>query len=155
MLFRSVEFADFQCPYSKEESATVRRMLAQYGDRVRLVYRDLPIASLHPDAAQAAMAARCAGEQGKYWAYHDKLFANSPQLDFASLVRFAKESGLDAVSFQTCLASNRYKAEVDADAALAARVGVEGTPTFFFNGIKVEGAVPEEVFERAIKAMSY
>jgi protein-disulfide isomerase len=147
-----VEFADFECPYSKEEAPVIRQLMAKYGDRVRFVYRDYPIESLHADARQASVAAECAREQGKFWAYHDKLYANAPSLGFSSLLRYAEEAGLDEMQFERCLTENRYLDAVVKDTAAAAELGVAGTPTFFLNGQKVEGAVPVEAFERLIES---
>lgn len=148
-----VQFADFQCPFSKDEATVFRTLMAKYGDRVRFVYRDYPLDEIHPDATQAALAAECAGEQGKFWNFHDKLFLNSPALSFADLTRYAEETGLDSVQFEKCLVDQRYKSQVDADRAAAMRLGLRGTPTFFFNGQRVEGAIPAQVFEELIKKL--
>lgn len=148
-----VEFADFECPYSREVSGTVRRIMAKHGDKVKLLYRDFPIASIHPSAFQAAVAAECAREQGKFWPYHDKLFANSPALGYADLIRYGDELGMDRRQFEKCVADNRYKAKVEADLNTAKLLQLQGTPTFFFNGQKVEGAIPEDIFERLVDNM--
>lgn len=102
-----VEFADFECPYSKEVSSAARRVMAKHADKVKLIYRDYPIALLHPNAFQAAMAAECAREQGKFWPYHDKLYANSPSLGYADLLRYGGEIGLDQKQFEKCLVDSR------------------------------------------------
>lgn len=148
-----VQFADFQCPFSKDEATTFRTLMAKYGDRVRFVYRDYPLDDIHPDATQAALAAECAAEQGKFWNFHDKLFLNAPALSFADLTRYAEETGLDSKQFEKCLVDERYKGKVDADRAAAVRLGIRGTPTFFFNGQRVEGAIPADIFEELIKKL--
>jgi protein-disulfide isomerase len=148
-----VQFADFECPYSREVSNAVRRVMARYGDRVRLIYRDFPLAAIHVNAFQAAVAAECAREQGKFWPYHDKLYLNSPALGYDSLLRYGQEIGLEPRQFERCLAENRYRSKVDADIASAKLIGLQGTPTFFFNGQKVEGAIPEDIFERIVADM--
>ena len=148
-----VQFADFQCPFSKEEATIVRTLMLKYGDRVRFVYRDYPLDTLHPDATQSALAAECAREQGKFWAYHDKLFVNSPVLGFQDLNRYAEEAGLDTRQFEKCLVDERYREKVEEDRALAERLGLRGTPSFFFNGQRVEGAIPAQVFEDLIEKM--
>jgi hypothetical protein len=102
-----VEFADYECPYSRDVSTAVRRIAARYGDRVRIIYRDFPIGVIHPNAYGAAMAAECAGEQGKFWPYHDKLYANAPSLGYADLIRYGDELGLDRRQFEKCLADGR------------------------------------------------
>lgn len=148
-----VQFADFQCPFSKEEATVVRTLMRKYGDRVRFIYRDYPIDALHPDATQAAMAAECAREQGRFWAYHDKLFANSPALGFQDLSRYAEEVGLDKTQFERCLAEDRYRAKVEEDRALAERLRLPGTPTFFLNGQRVDGAIPADAFEQLLERL--
>lgn len=148
-----VEFADFQCPFSKDEATIYRTLMRKYGDRVRFVYRDYPLESLHPDAKQAALAAECAREQGKFWAYHDKLYVNAPALAFPDLTGYAEQAGLDPVQFEKCLVDERYKDKVAADEALAAKLGLRGTPTFFLNGQRVEGAIPADVFEGLIEKL--
>ncbi|MEY4722758.1 MAG: hypothetical protein RLZZ324_271 [Candidatus Parcubacteria bacterium] len=145
-----VEFADFQCPYSKEASTAVRSIAAKHGGTVRVIFRDYPLTDLHPDAREAAIAASCAQEQGKFWAYHDRLFQSSPALGAADLLRFASESGLDTVQFQKCFTEERYAKRVDADTAQAQSLGLAGTPTFFFNGKRVEGAMSQDEMERII-----
>lgn len=148
-----VQFADFQCPYSKEEATVVRRLMRKYGDRVRFVYRDYPLSTIHPDAMQASLAAECAREQGRFWAYHDKLYLNAPALGFQDLITYSEEIGLDGRQFEKCLVDERYRDKVEEDRALAERLGLRGTPTFFFNGQRVEGAIPEDVFESLIQKM--
>lgn len=148
-----VEFADFQCPYSKDESLVVRTLMQKYGDKVRFEYRDFPLTELHQDATQAAVAARCAMEQGKFWSYHDKLFVNAPLLTRAMLEQYAVEAGLDPVQFNRCLTDQRYLGAVSSDSAAALRLGLQGTPTFFLNGHRIDGAIPADVFEDLIQKM--
>lgn len=143
-------FADFECPFSKDAYTAYRALMAKYGDRVRFIYREHPLGSIHPEAMQAAMAAECANEQGRFWVYHDKLFLNSPALAFDDLVRYAGETGMDEQQFERCLAEGRYRSTVEVDGAAAIALGVRGTPTFFFNGRAVEGAVPQDVLETLI-----
>ena len=140
-----VEFADFGCPFSREASYVVRA-LAEHTDVVRYVYRDFPIIDLHPGADLAAEAGECAQEQGRFLDYHDKLYQNQFDLSGASLKRYAEEIGFNTTAFNNCLDSRRYKDEVEEDRQAGIAVGVRGTPTFFFNGIKVEGAIPRDVF---------
>lgn len=141
-------FADFECPYSKDAYAGYRALMAKYGDRVKFIYREYPLVSIHPNAKQAAVAAECANEQGRFWAYHDKLYLNAPSFGFADLVRYGDEVGLDGKQFETCLAEGRYTKEIDADSKAAVELGVRGTPTYFFNGRSVEGAVPQDDLEQ-------
>jgi protein-disulfide isomerase len=146
-----VEFADFGCAYSREESFVVRSMASTFGDRVRFVYRDFPITELHPDAMNASEAAECAAEQGRFWEYHDKLYANQDDLSESALVRYAAELNLNQGEFKRCLASDRNLPEIEEDIAAGTTAGVRGTPTFFFNGIRIPGAIPEDVFIKLIE----
>ncbi len=145
-----VEFADFQCPYCGAEYQTVREIMVKYAPSVRFIYRDFPIADVHPEASKASEAGMCAHEQGKFWPYHDKLYANQSALDVASLKRYAVEVGVDVDQFNTCLDSGEYEAEVEEDLLDGLAAQVEGTPTFFFNGYKVAGLIPKAVFEEVI-----
>jgi protein-disulfide isomerase len=143
-----VEFSDYQCPYCRRVAPTVREVLSRYGDQVSLVFKDLPL-SIHPQAAKAAEAARCAGEQGRYWDYHDALFAASALSD-ASFEELAHSVGLNVSRFQECLASRRQRAAVEADVRQAQALGISGTPAFLINGILLSGAQPLEAFTRII-----
>jgi protein-disulfide isomerase len=120
-----IEFSDYECPYCRRWHTEVFNQLRQeYGDKIRFVYRDFPLSSIHPDAEPAAEAANCANEQGAFWQYHDLLF-----------------SGID---------SGRYSQEVQADYQYASQLGVRSTPTFFINGLPVVGAQPYDVFKQVI-----
>ena len=145
-----VEFSDFHCPFCRRVIPTLAQLESQYGEKIKLVFRDFPIESLHPGAIKAHEAARCANEQGKFWPFHDKLFAgpstSSPEL-FKGL---AKEVGLDAVAFDTCLGSGKYQAAIRQDIEEGTRAGVSGTPAFFINGRLISGAQPLEAFARVI-----
>lgn len=146
-----VEFADFDCPFSREASGVVRSVVARYGDRVRLVYRDFPIAEIHPEAFAASEAAECAAEQGRFWEYHDKLYMNQGDHNDEALLRHATELNLNAGEFKRCLTSGRNAAEVEEDYAAGVAAGVRGTPTFFFNGIRIPGSIPEDVFVKLVE----
>lgn len=124
-------------------------MLKEYGGRVRLIFKDLPLAS-HDRARPAHEAARCAGALGRYWAYHDKLFANQPSFERADLLRYAGEVGLPGDKFTVCLDERRFAAAVEADVEQARAIGVRGTPTFVVNGRVVAGALPVEDFRTLI-----
>jgi protein-disulfide isomerase len=145
-----VMFGDYECGFSKEASTVFRRMAVRYGDRVRFVYRDYPISRIHPRAFTAASAAECAGEQRKFWEYHDKLYLNAPALDYSDLSAYAQQVGLDTNQFERCLSDGRYDARVNEDLSLAESLGLRGTPTFFFNGRRVEGALIEADFIKAV-----
>ncbi len=150
-LLTVVEFADFGCPYSKQESYAVTALAKQY-PQVRFIYRDFPLTDLHPGADLAAEAAQCANEQGKFWDYHDILYRHNGEFLFDTLVDYAAQINLDADDFTECLESGRYTEEVAQDSADGVAAGVVGTPTFFFNGQKIDGAVPYDIFRDLIEA---
>lgn len=146
-----IEFSDFQCPYSKRYSDEILPMiLSNYGDRIRYVYRDFPLSSIHPKAQKAAEAAQCAFEQGKFWEYHDLLFKNQGKLELADLKAYALSLGLDEGKFNLCLDSDKYAPEVQKDIQDGQTYGVTGTPTFFINGRKAIGALPYATFKTII-----
>ncbi len=145
-----IEFSDFQCPYCRTVQATLKRLRERFGDRVRLVFRDLPILDLHPGADRAAEAARCAADQGKFWEYHDVLFANPDKQKPEDLVRHARDLGLALPRFEDCVTTRRFAAAVAADVADAKSLGLGSTPTFFINGRILVGAHPYENFERLV-----
>jgi protein-disulfide isomerase len=145
-----VKFEDFQCPFCKQVQPTFNDLLSRYNGKVKLVHKDLPLQSLHPQARQAAEAARCAYEQGKFWEYHDKLYANSPKASTDNLKSYAKEVGLNVDSFDRCFASGKYKAVVQQDLNEGAQLGLSGTPTFFINGREISGNQPLEALEAII-----
>ena len=122
------------------------RALAEHTDAVRYVYRDFPIEELHPGATLAAQAGECAQEQNRFFDYHDKLYQNQFNLSPDALKRYAQEIGLNAAAFNTCLDTGRYAEEVEEDRLAGVGAGVRGTPTFYFNGVKIEGAIPRDIF---------
>ena len=144
-----IEFSDFQCPYCLKANPTVMQVLKTYGDRIRFVYRNFPLPN-HPNARPAAEAAQCANEQGKFWPYHDRLFALGGRLSDEDLKRAATDSGVDTAKFDNCVATHKYKADVDADVAAGEAAGVDGTPAFFINGRVLTGAQPFEAFKQII-----
>lgn len=141
-----VKFEDFQCPYCKAVQPTFAELLKRYDGKVKLVHKDLPLDAIHPQARDAAEAARCAGEQGKYWQYHDKLYAHSPRFSIEDLKNYAKETGMDASNFERCLAGGKFKQAVQNDVSEGAALGLSGTPAFFINGRELTGAQPMEAF---------
>jgi protein-disulfide isomerase len=145
-----VEFSDFQCPFCKTANATVKQVLDKYPGKVRLVFRDYPLASLHPQAPKAHEAARCAGDQAKFWEYHDVLFERSPKMSPQDLKQYARDLKLDAAAFDQCLDSGKHAAGVDKDFQEGAGLGLTGTPSFFINGKQVVGAQPLATFQRIV-----
>ena len=141
-----VKFEDFQCPFCKQVQPTFVDLLKRYDGKLRLVHKDLPLEAIHPQARQAAEAARCADEQGKFWSYHDKLYAGSPKLSPEELKSYAKEVGLNVDSFEHCLTTRKYQAIVQKDLSEGTQLGLTGTPTFFINGREVSGNQPLDIF---------
>jgi protein-disulfide isomerase len=136
-----VLFSDFQCPYCARIGPTLDEAQRAYGDRLRIVWKHQPL-SFHPHALPAAEAAEAAREQGKFWQMHDGLFAAQRDLSPATYERLAKEIGLDVRRFAEATRSGKFRARVEEDQRLAARIGAQATPTMFVNGEKIEGAVP-------------
>lgn len=144
-----IEFSDFQCPFCLTAFPTVQQVLSTYGDRIHFVYRHYPLAN-HPRARPAAEAAACANEQGKFWAFHDRLFSNQQLLEDANLKEHAAQLGMDAAQFAACYDSRKYTADVDADIRAGDEAGVSGTPAFYINGRMLSGAQPFEAFKQII-----
>ena len=133
-----IEFADYQCPFCSKIGPTLKDLLASKGDKVKVVFRDLPLPS-HKNARMAAEAAECADEQGKFWAYNELLFNNQQSLSIENLKDYAKGIGLNTEKFNQCLDTGRQSSEVEKDAAEAKRAGITSTPSIFINGYYVSG----------------
>lgn len=146
-----VEFADFSCEFSAEAFPAIRELAAKYPDKISLVFRFFPGHSETATAKTAALAAFCAQDQGKFWAYHDKLFQNHGQFEPVDLKIYAAQTGLEAAAFDACLAAKKFEKRLEGDISDGAALGVQGTPTFFVNGEKVEGAIPLEAWEKVLK----
>jgi len=145
-----VEFSDFQCPYCHKWFAETWPLIQQaYAGKIRLVYRDFPLTSLHPDAEPAAEAASCAGEQNQYWPFHDRLMGGD-QFGDDVYQAYASSLKLDLVKFKDCLTSHRFQTAIQNDANYGASLGITGTPTFFVNGIPLVGAQPFSTFKTVI-----
>lgn len=144
-----VEFSDFQCPYCSLAANAVNELKDKYGDRVRFVFRQYPL-NFHKEAHLAGQASLAAHAQGKFWEYHDKLFANQKALGRADLEKYAEEVGLDMDAFKKALDEGTYKATVDAELELGGEVFVEGTPTMFVNGVRVANATDVQSISTAI-----
>jgi protein-disulfide isomerase len=149
-----VEFSDFQCSFCRKFWAdTLPKLKDTYikQGKVRFSYRHFAI--LGKFSEQAAMASECAGEQGRFWEYHDKLFTNQGGLAFtqSKLEQYARELGLKTANFKRCLTSEKYRKKVEGETAVAASLGARGTPTFFVNGRLMVGAQPFDVFQSVIE----
>ncbi|MDP3795232.1 MAG: DsbA family protein [bacterium] len=149
-----IEFADFQCPFcGRFFSDALPQIKEQYvrTGKVKFVYRDFPLKSIHPDAVKAGEAAQCAHEQGKFWQYHDYLYEHQEALAVADLKGAAAAIGLDQAMFDECLDSGKYNAEVNKDYGDGVAAGVSGTPTTFVNGRPLVGAQPFAAFQQYIE----
>lgn len=150
-----VEFSEFQCPFCKRYfDETYNKIWEEYGNKINYIFRDYPL-PFHPLAQITAEAARCAGDQGKYWDYHNLLFSRhgewSNQTDAVPLLTtFAVDLKLNEADFSACLSSGKYTQSVKDDLALGQRLGIGGTPSFFINGRLLVGAVPFESFKAII-----
>ncbi len=146
-----VKFEDFQCPFCRKAQATLAEIVSKYPEKVKFVHRDFPLDSLHPASWKAHEAARCAGEQGKFWEYHDKLFSSAPNHGPEQLKAYAQQTGLDVAAFERCVTTAKYQTAVQRDIDEGTRFGVNATPAFFINGRLLSGAQPLENFVRVIQ----
>jgi protein-disulfide isomerase len=155
-----IEFGDYQCPSCRQFWKDIEpRLKKDYIDtgKVKLVFRDFPLMQIHPEALMAANAVNCAGEQGKYWQFHDKVFREQYnrgddiiRMKAADLKKWAKEIGVDQAKFDQCLDSEKFKSEVLKDKADGDAAGVQGTPTFFINGRAMGGAQQYPEYKKLI-----
>lgn len=134
-----VEFSDYQCPYCKQAEPIVEELLERYADKIRFEYRHFPLEEIHPRARPAAEAATCAGAQGRFWDFHRLVFEKSPALSDDELRTYAESLSLDLAAYDACRSESAAREQVDSDLAAGKSAGVEGTPTFFINGISVIG----------------
>lgn len=146
-----IEFGDFRCTFCRRfNDETLNPLLAMYADDVRYVYRDYPI--LGPASLVGAIASECADDQGRFWEFHDWLYANQQNFNREAFVAYATELEMDIEAFGMCLDTNAPEAGIMADLTVGQSLGVGGTPTFFLNGRMITGAQPIQVFQQAIDA---
>jgi NhaA family Na+:H+ antiporter len=134
-----VWYGDYECDYCGRAFPVIQQLLAEHGERFRLIYRHFPVASIHPHAAAAAQAAEAANAQGKFWAMHDLLFQNQDHLADADFSHYALRLGLEIYRFNSDLSSQRFAARIARDYQSGIDAGVTGTPTFFINGFRYRG----------------
>ncbi|NIP32931.1 thioredoxin domain-containing protein [Candidatus Saccharibacteria bacterium] len=146
-----IEFADFMCPYCADASLTVRGLVAEYPNDIRYIFRDFPIEELHPGSSRIHIAGECAKEQGKFWPFHDKIFQNQESVTPENVSAYAAQAGISISEFDYCMNSGKYDKEVEYDINDGRRAGVVGTPTFFVNGIKIEGALKTQDWETLVQ----
>src|SRR5256885_1668793 len=146
-----VEWSDFQCPYCGKVEPTLQQLREEYNGKIRLAWKNQPL-SFHPNAMPAAEAAMAAGEQGKFWEFHDALFKQQNKLGPELYDEVAKEIGLDMSRFHASIEAHSHAAQIKADMAAGSALGADGTPTFFINGKKLVGALPVDSFRQVIDA---
>ncbi|MGQ9838508.1 MAG: DsbA family protein [Cyanobacteriota bacterium] len=146
-----VEFSDFQCPFCARAHDTLKQFMADHGDEVTLVYKHLPLTSIHPEAMSAARAAWAAQRQGKFWEFHDELFANQSQLGDEFYIATAERLGLNVEKFNRDRYSRAAERSIQRDIDMASQLGITGTPHFSLNGFSFSGAQPLQVFEQTLE----
>lgn len=150
-----VEYSDYQCPFcGKFHDETFLQIKTNYIDtgKVKFYYKHFPLESIHPLAVPASLAAECAGEEGKFWEYHYKIFENQQSLSLLNLQRWAEDLGIDGAKFKNCFNNERYSSKIKEQFREGADNGVQGTPAFFINGREISGAQPFSVFEQLIES---
>jgi len=147
-----VEFADFECPFTREAVPIIQQVLKKYPEAVRLIYKDFPIAEIHSQAVAAAEAANCAQKQNKFWQYHDQLFNQGDRLNSTLYDSIANSLGLNQVDFKRCMEGHLTLSKVQSDYSAGVEAGVSGTPTWFVNGHKIEGALSLSMWDKVIAA---
>jgi len=150
--FLLVEYGDYECPYTRRSLAEVEELRAELGADLRWVFRNFPLAEIHPHALRAAEAAEAAGVQGRFWEMHATLFRHQEALEDADLHRYAAELGLHAETFAADLASGVHLDRIRADVDGGVQSGVGGTPTFFTNGVRHEGPYAAAALLAALRA---
>jgi protein-disulfide isomerase len=147
-----VEYGDYECPYCGEAYPIVKEIEAILGDELRSVFRNFPLSEVHPHAFQAAEAAESSAAQGRFWEMHDRLYENQRRLRTKDLLGHAQALGLDVERVAAELEGNVYEARIRNDFVSGIRSGVNGTPTFFINGVRHNGSYDLETLLAALRA---
>ncbi len=149
-----VQYGDYECPYTRQSTTVVRAIQQQLGDQLRFVFRNFPLTEIHPHALQAAFAAEAAATQGKFWQMHDYIFHHQHTLEDADLARFAETLGLDLQQYARDMAAQRHLPRIEEEVEGGERSGVQGTPTFFINGVMYRGSWEQDALLAALEAAS-
>jgi protein-disulfide isomerase len=144
-----VEFADYECPFCQKVAPDVKKLKADLGDKIDLIYKDFPL-PMHAKAEKAAEASRCAGNQGKFWEFHDELF-HGKELDVDQMKGLARALKMDSAVFDKCLDSGEEAANVEKDRKEGVRLGITGTPSFFINGHFLSGALDYATLRQVVE----
>ena len=147
-----VQYGDYECPYTRQSTTIVRTIQHQLGDQLRFVFRNFPLTEIHPHALHAALAAEAAAAQGKFWQMHDYLFHHQHTLEDSDLAHFAEAVGLDMQQYARAMAEQRSLAHIEEDVKGGERSGVQGTPTFFINGVLYRGSWEHDDLLAALQA---
>lgn len=142
-------FVDFQCPFCREAYPGFKKVMEKYAPAVKFVFKNLPLAEIHADAMNVANAAACAAEQGKFWQYYDGLFAIE-RFGEQDLSRLSQAVGLEPKMFGACYEGKKFQTRIDHDMVDAAALDVRGTPTYFVNGVKLEGVIDSATWDKVI-----
>ena len=149
-----VQYGDYECPYTRQSTTVVRAIQQQLGDQLRFVFRNFPLTEIHPHALHAAFAAEAAAAQGKFWEMHDYIFHHQHTLEDSDLEQFAEAVGLDMQQYAHAMAERRSLARIEEDVEGGDRSGVQGTPTFFINGVMYRGSWEKDALLAALQAAS-
>jgi protein-disulfide isomerase len=149
-----LEFSDFQCPFCARAKGTIKKFLEAHQDKVTLVFKHLPLSRIHPEAIPAAQAAWAAQQQGKFWQYHDALFAQQDRLGEELYLAIARDLNLNLEQFNQDRESEAAIAALEFDLKMASAIGVSGTPFFVMNGEALSGAVELSEFEKTLAKVS-
>ena len=149
-----LQYGDYECPYTRQATTIVRAIQQQLGDQLRFVFRNFPLTEIHPHALHAAFAAEAAAAQGKFWQMHDYIFHHQHTLEDSDLEQFAEAVGLDMQQFARAMAEQRSLARIEEDVEGGERSGVQGTPTFFINGVLYRGSWKQDALLAALQAAS-
>jgi protein-disulfide isomerase len=157
-----VQYGDYECPYTRRSTWVVQAIQKEFptinrgttGEQLRFVYRNFPLTEIHPHALHAALAAEAAAAQGKFWEMHDYIFHHQRTLEDADLAEFAEAVGLDLQQYTRDMAERRALARIEEDVKGGERSGVQGTPTFFINGVMYRGSWEQDALLPALQAAS-
>ena len=149
-----VQYGDYECPYTRRSTWAVQAIQQQLGEQLRFIYRNFPLTEIHPHALHAALAAAAAAAQGKFWEMHDYIFHHQHALEDADLAGFAEAVGLDLQQYTRDMAERRALARIEEDMRGGERSGVQGTPTFFINGVMYRGSWEQDALLPALQEAS-
>ena len=149
-----VQYGDYECPYTRQSTWVVQAIQKQLGDKLRFVFRNFPLTEIHPHALHAALAAEAAASQGMFWEMHDYIFHHQHTLADRDLAQFAEAVGLDRQRYTQDTAEQRGLPRIEEDVAGGERSGVQGTPTFFINGVMYRGSWEHDALLAALQAAS-